>query len=104
MPGYNEREAQIIERIKKGELRFDPDLLFRHTAWRIRHDFWRRLVLHFLNNRLTQIDLPLQLLNRHPENLTELQRSKLDTIKKHTAEIESFLTELRELGESHTQS
>ena len=88
MPGYNEKEAQIIERIKKGELRFDPDLLW--------------LVLHFLNNRLAQIDLPLQILNRHAENLTEIQKAKLDSVKRQVAEIESFLNELRELSELHT--
>jgi len=81
VPAYNEKEAQIVERIWKGELRFDPDLLW--------------LVLHFINNRLAQIDLPLQILHRHAENLTELQRSKLATLQKHTAEIQSFLEELR---------
>ena len=86
MATYNEREAQIVERIRKGELRFDPDLLW--------------LVLHFLNNRLQQIDLPLQILSRHPENLTELQKQKLDTIKKHASEIQAFLTELREISEA----
>lgn len=86
MPAYNEKEAAIIERIKSGELRFDPDLLW--------------LTLHFLNNRLNQIVLPLEILSRHTENLTELQKSKLAIIQKHTAEIESFLTELRSLGES----
>jgi len=84
VPAYNEKEAQIVERIWKGELRFDPDLLW--------------LVLHFINNRLAQIDLPLQLLNRHAENLTELQKSKLDSIKKHAAEIGAFLEELRALA------
>jgi hypothetical protein len=86
VPPYNEKESQIVERIKRGELRFDPDLLW--------------LVLHFLNNRLAQIDLPLQLLYRHAENLTELQKSKLGTIKKHASEIQAFLTELREISEA----
>jgi hypothetical protein len=86
VPSYNDKEAEIVEKIKRGELRFDPDLLW--------------LVLHFINNRLQQIDLPLQILSRHPENLTELQKQKLDTIKKHASEIQSFLEELRTLGES----
>lgn len=87
MASYNAREAQIVERIRRGELRFDPDLLW--------------LVLHFLNNRLAQIDLPLQTLARKTENLTDLQKAKLATIQKHVAEINSFLDEIRSLSETH---